>query len=334
MFWSEYPWWKHLLYNTPFSSFPIDRPPVPLPSGTTLLTLQYTSPSSDLEHILPATCEFLYHHFARTIAHPRLTYTPDTLLGPHDLLLVLLQKGSYPHPVIAGTLRYHLVGTFQHTDKPVSLVDAFCIHPTWRGKGLGAFLLATLHRTANQQGRPYALFLKEGTPLPYPVRPALSGQYVYRELSPLSPLSSLPLLSLSPCQAHCWMRLYLQSFPSTFLGLPPPSPPSPPSQHWFAYASPTASILVCVQDAHQVWKGGRIGWTTVWLETPTVTPFLRYAVSNALSYVVAPYYQWLWLERRWVGEPMGPEWIEDGAFHWYSYQWATTCHTTGYAITA
>jgi hypothetical protein len=130
------------------------------------------------------------------------------------------------------------------------------------------------------------------------------------------------------------MRLYLQSFPSTFLVLPPPSPPSPPSQHWFAYASPTASILVCVQDAHQVWKGGRIGWTTVWLETPTVTPFLRYAVSNALSYVVAPYYQWLWLERRWVGEPMGPEWIEDGAFHWYSYQWATTCHTTGYAITA
>ena len=334
MFWSEYPWWKHLLPNTSFSSFPIDRPPVPLPPGTTLLALQRTSPSSDLERILPATCEFLYHHFARTDSHPRLTYTPDTLLGPHDILFVLLQKGSSP-PAIAGTLRYRYLGTFQHTDKPVSLVDTFCIHPAWRGKGLGSFLLTALHRTANQQKRPYALFLKEGAPLPYPVRPALSGQYVYRELSSVSPPSSLsppsPLLPLSPHQAHRWMRLYLSSFPSTFLILPPPSPPS---HHWFAYSSSTASILVCVQDAHQHWKGGHIGWVTAWLETPTVTPSLRHMVSNALSHAVAPHYQWLWIERTWVGEPMSPEWIEDGAFHWYTYQWTTTFRSSSYAITS
>jgi hypothetical protein len=111
--------------------------------------------------------------------------------------------------------------------------------------------------------------------------------------------------------------------------------PSSCNHHWFAYRSAcgTVSVLLCVQSAHQTWRGGTIGWVTVWLETPTVTSSMRSMISDALCHAVAPYYKWLWMNARERGDVLGPEWKEDGPFHWYSYQW-TTCLTTstGYAL--
>jgi GNAT superfamily N-acetyltransferase len=48
---------------------------------------------------------------------------------------------------------------------PWGLVDWFCVHPLWRGKGVGSALLETLDYISYRMGRKASVFLKEGLPL-------------------------------------------------------------------------------------------------------------------------------------------------------------------------
>lgn len=330
MFWASYPWWKHWTCSL-FSSFPLSTTEAATdpPQGTRLLSL---SRKGGDRALLSRICHFLALHFAPTSAHPILHHTPETLLGQNDLLLVLLSesesKGNEDRKekeTIIGTLRYHAIGTFQITSHVLYLVDAFCIHPAWRKKGLATFLLATLRTYANFHKRPNALFLKEGTPLPYLVPPVLSGKYVYCAIPPSpSPSPSTchtRLLPLSCEKAHRWMSHYLVSFPDTLLVVPSSSL----TITWFAYRRPPCSVLIGVQDTHQTWRGGPIGWVTVWLETPMTIEEDRKIITRELihSLSLSSSYRWIWMNQDWIGTPMEPEWKEDGPFQWYTYQWAT-----------
>lgn len=49
---------------------------------------------------------------------------------------------------------------------PWGIVDWFCVHPLWRGKGIASNLLETLDYITFQIGRKAHVFLKEGLPLP------------------------------------------------------------------------------------------------------------------------------------------------------------------------
>jgi len=49
---------------------------------------------------------------------------------------------------------------------PWGIVDWFCVHPLWRGKGIASNLLETLDYITYTIGRKAHVFLKEGTPLP------------------------------------------------------------------------------------------------------------------------------------------------------------------------
>jgi hypothetical protein len=51
---------------------------------------------------------------------------------------------------------------------PWGLVDWFCVHPLWRGKGIASNLLETLDYITYTIGRKAHIFLKEGIPLPLP----------------------------------------------------------------------------------------------------------------------------------------------------------------------
>lgn len=50
--------------------------------------------------------------------------------------------------------------------KPWGLVDWFCVHPLWRGKGIASRLLKLLDYITYRVGRKAHIFLKEGCPLP------------------------------------------------------------------------------------------------------------------------------------------------------------------------
>jgi hypothetical protein len=297
---------------------------------------------------------FLFLYFGNPPHTPRLCL-PSPLLSTHDdLVLVRNTDGR-----MVGCVRYREIGPVwsslsslssslsslsssllpsspssptSPTSPTTFMVDAFCIHPTERKKGIGAYLLHELHRYANSKGNPYALFLKEGWPLPTLWLPAYTGQYVYRRcdavipLSPLYPLPSLPSLpSLQPLtvsQATAWVQAYLTCFPSTlFMGHIRST-----GQHWWGYRHNGVSVIICVQDTYQRIGNESIGWVTAWLESSSLTEVIREHISLQLCSCASPYVTWLWSQTAWTGT--SPYWKSDGWFHWYSYQWTPTIGTS------
>lgn len=316
MFWSGYPWWKHLSLPSSFSSHAFTPPaPPPLPDGIRLRIL--TSDRLTEHALLERVCAFLYDHFA---TQPRLVFQPETLLSSRDHLLVLLDSSAS----ILGTIRYHFIGHLcspSTPEGPIYLVDAFCLHPDHRGKGWGSILLAELHRYADRMGIPHAVFLKEGPCLPVLPLPMYSGRYVYRRLAPsgaLSPSTAL-VTSLSPLQAQEWISIYRTCQPQTFLLTNPFT-----NGHWRVYRRNHRWVLACFQDTHQRWitpEGHeRMGWCTVWLESPDLGEEQRQEASLHLSDSVSTQFEWIWMNQQWTS---GSPWKEDGGFHWYTYQWTT-----------
>lgn len=340
MFWSHYPWWKHFLPSpSAFTSHAFQPPPLPFSPEEGQLRI-LSRPTRE-DRLLEQVCRFLTEHFA---SQPRLVFHPDTLLGEGDILLVVTSVlPSPPALPILGTIRYHPIGHLFSWEQPIHLVDAFCLHPAYRGKGLGAYLLAELHHIAHRMGRPHALFLKEGPCLPVLPLPMYSGQYVYRRLSPVSEsIHSSSLLVITPSQAHKWITIYHQCQPRTLLLVNPKAR----SQHWRVYRREHQWILACFQETHQRFlpKGqerqegyegqerpqDRIGWCTVWLESPDVTTEERHKASLLLSDAVSSEFEWMWMNQEWTG---GEPWIRDGVFHWYTYQWTTNLSMRrGYAL--
>lgn len=325
MFWSGYPWWKHLFSAYPFEAYPFHLPPPrDLPEG---LTCQRLSAPTPIE--IEEVCSFLATHFTTGTGRARLCFTPDTLLTGEDQLWVIKNNEA-----VIGTIRYHHMGTLwtQPMDKSIWLVDAFCVHPTYRKTGVASYLLTTLHREANEQGRPLAMFLKEGPVLPLLSLPLYSGWYVYRRLSP--PVSSasrtssllLTVLPLTREQAHQWVNIYMTCQPNTLLIYRPDAPDA----CWRAYRQGSHSILACIQDTHQqTGDRERMGWVTVWLESPQVTPAIRRQAALAISDSVSGY-EWLWMSGDWAGvspTEVTPPWKADGGFHWYTYQFTTRLST-------
>lgn len=329
MFWSVYPWWLHLF---PFRSFPFFSPfrSFPFEQSDPFFSFDHPIPTKPYcEHItypanptlLQTVCTFLTSSFAK---EPRLVFTPDTLLGPSDHLFLLRMADG----TLIGTLRYHFIGTIWTGDHPrIHVVDAYCLHPAHRQKGYGAYLLQKLHHTANKLGEPHAIFLKEGNPLSLLHLPYFSGQYVYRQLH--SSTSSTVRI-LSPIQAHRWITQYQRLYPETLLIL---SPPYSPNQHWRAYKEGHSVILACFQDTRQKWMShseARLGWATVWLESPNVTDPIRRRGAIHLSDSMSSEFEWLWFNRKWIGSEdlKDGAFQADGTFHWYTYQWASSLSVT------
>lgn len=235
----------------------------------------------------------------------------EDLIGKRDELFILRNENK-----IIGTIRYHYAGEFVTSEKePIYLVDCFCIHPSWRKKGVGDYLLTQLHRHSNAAGRPYALFLKEGAPLSIWLPPLYTGTYVYRELHCVdkSPL----ITSLYRSQAYRMMDHYRVLQPNLFIIRNATSM----NQIWKIYRKGIHSILFGIQDSHQRKGHQKMGWVTAWIESPLVNDDIREEASRMLSNACYPQFDMIWMDQNWIGT--SEQWTVDGQFHWYAYQWTT-----------
>ncbi len=315
VFWNLFPWW--------ISTRPFERPPLSSPT-----TVPYETHATPLPPLLRHEIRtFLRTHFGRPPHHPLLTLPDEAFLVPDDDWFLV----RTPDHTLVGCIRYHAIGTQWNQTTPRFLVDCFCIHPAWRGKGVGDYLLTCLHREANRQQKPSAIFLKEGRILPIPCLPAYQGRYVYRRTEHLKTLSSFtppsPVMRLTASQAYAWIDAYQTCFPQTCILLRR----TDTNRWWRGYRKGTQSILACIQDSYQriprqqeaeEAKEKRLGWITLWLESPTVSDAFREEASLAISQSVSESFEWIWSQRSWTGP--SEYWKDDGAFYWYSYQWSLT----------
>ena len=85
-------------------------------------------------------------------SYPILDIPTDKILGEKDIILYVRDNTG----IIAGCIRYHYLGEFiSSNNEKIFCEDCFCIHPNWRKRGVGDYLLTQLHMYVNKNNIPY-----------------------------------------------------------------------------------------------------------------------------------------------------------------------------------
>jgi GNAT superfamily N-acetyltransferase len=313
VFWQTYPI-KHLLHshfnNKIFKSLVFERDTVSSPTGV----------KGDIIQRIPERIrevkEFIKNYFGNPPHTPILDIPEEKLLGEKDYILIVRDNKQN----IVGCIRYHYLGQFVTADKnEIYCEDCFCIHPKWRKKGVGDYLLTTLHIFVNQNNIPYSIFLKEGAKLSITHSPYYSSMYVFRETKP-NVCSNI--INLEVHQAYKLMNIFTEFDRSLFII----RNKNNPNQYWRLYIKGECKILACFQDTYQRFeKAGnmkRIGWITGWLESADITDNIREEASKELSDSLNKQFDFIWADMKWIGN--SNHWKIDGSFSWYLYQWTTS----------
>ena len=296
-----------------FSSHLIEKDAIPSPIGNDAI---HVTPTTATPELLTEICTFLRTYFGNPPHTPVLDIPESCLLLQWDYLFLVRDKEGQ----IAGTIRYCYVGEL-FADPPsinrpgIHRVDAFCIRPDWRKKGVGDYLLTELQRYANVNGHPYAMFLKEGPHLPITHFPLYSGRYVYRPIKAMHAKHAPHVRLFSRLQACHMLDLYHRIYPNVCI-----IRNQKENQHWRFYKNGYSTILACFQDTYQRREGKKMSWCTAWLESSVVTDDIRREAAIELTNTL-PSFDYVWMNKQWVGNHS--VWKQDGGFHWYTYQWST-----------
>jgi GNAT superfamily N-acetyltransferase len=254
----------------------------------------------DQAHI-PEVTAFLTQHFSsHSKSHPILHPT----LSPSLNEIILIARDQTD--LLVGCIRYKYSGELE--GQPIHCFDCFCVHPSYRGTGLASRLLLEIHEYTNRLGKRYSIFLKEGRPVPS-VSPFYSSTYVYKAVT-VSNRSNQLVKQIKPELASRLVSVYQQFHPDTFWIHSVKNP----NQSWYLYKTERQFLLVCLQDSFQTFQGQRIGWLTACFRSGSVS------IDTILGSVSG--YGWIWMDKSFLRDEEG--WLEDGPFHWYSYQW-TSC---------
>lgn len=272
------------------------------------------------EEILTEITTFLKTHFGKPPHTPILNIPITKILEDHDTILCIY------HDIegLIACIRYHYIGQFifktQYED--IYNEDCFCIHPKWRRKGIGTYILTELHHYANLHNKPFSIFLKEGNLVNTHYPPHYKGQYVYRQLSNqqtyVQSKNKKKIKSLTVCQAYQVIDLLRGIVDDLFII----RNQNNTNQKWYIYKNNRQFILACFQDTYQEFLSGKkIAWCTAWLESPLITDEDCKEASILLTNELTPNFDYIWMNRKWVGK--SNEWAEDGLFYWYTYQWSS-----------
>jgi GNAT superfamily N-acetyltransferase len=336
VFWKIYPLLNVIqtkLNRDIFKSQIFDRDFVKSPTGLEAIVIR---PSLTNTSILSEIRQFIKNNFGSPPTSPILDIPESQLLGKKDNIVIVRDLNGN----IAGCIRYHYLGEFIKQNQEIYCVDCFTIYKSWRRKGVGDYLLTFLHNYANTHNMPYAMFLKEGSPLSIVHMPLYTGIYVFRELQ----LSKTPNVRvLTPALAYKLMDisselnqiLIIRNINST-------------NQIWKLYEKGIYKVLVCFQDAYQSFEAKRpeakrpeakrpeakrpeangqlkkICWATGWIESPNMTDEYREEASRELSDSMYPAFDYVWMNKKWIGKGNNNSWKIDGLFNWYSYQWTSS----------
>jgi len=308
-----------------FKSQIFRRDPVKSPTGLDAIVIRPSLPNIDL---LSEVRQFIRNNFGSPPKTPVLDIPESHLLAANDHIVIVRDINR----LLVGCIRYHYLGTLITSGKneQIYCVDCFTVYKSWRGRGVGDYLLTFLHNYVNEHNIPYSMFLKEGRNLSIVHTPLYSGIYVFRELQQnnsthirvLTPQIAYRLIDIS---LELNKILVIRNINST-------------NQHWKLYEKGIYKVLACFQDAYQTFMENRrrkkICWATGWIESPNMTDEYREDASRELSDSMYPDFDYVWMNKKWIGNTTNG-WKIDGPFHWYSYQWTSSININySYSILA
>jgi len=314
MFWTNYPLKKIIqekCNNEVFKELIFERKNIESPTGVEGYIIDRTSKK------IKEVRYFLIKYFGKPPQTPVLDIPEDKLLDERDYILVVRDIDNN----IVGCIRYHYLGLFvTGNNQEIYCEDCFCIHPKWRKKGVGDYLLTKLHLFVNKKNIPYSMFLKEGPKLSIINEPFYSGIYVFRETCSSEAKNTT---SLTITQAYSLMDIFRQFNRNLFVIRNNKST----NQYWKLYQKDTSKILACFQDTYQRFEEKKIGWITGWFESSNVTDNFRKEASKELADSMVSTFDYIWANSEWIGDLN--EWKIDGNFNWYLYQWTTNISIKG-----
>ena len=255
------------------------------------------------ECIAKRICNFLRMYFGNPPYSPVLNIPTNDLISKDDIIIYV--KSKY----IIGCIRYRYIGKYKDSSRYI--VDCFCIHPKWRKRGIGDYLLIKLREYANKNNKSLAIFLKEGNSLSITSFPIYTGRYVYSEIIKTP---SLHVIDCDLDKAYKLLSIY-QSILQIFVI----ADKKVSNQQWKLYNKDTYYILVCIQDTYQSINCKKIGWITGWLESPNITNKMREEASYEIINTCTNY-EYIWMNEEWTG--YSKKYKKDGLFHYYVYQWS------------
>ena len=321
VFWKTYPFKyiiKSKLNKSKFLSLVFNKPTLLSPTRTNAKILNTNNYNYKY---LSELRQFIRKYFGNPPKTPILDISEENLINEKDHILFLRDTDNN----IVGCIRYHYLGIFiSSNNQPIYCVDCFCIHPKWRKKGLGDYLLTELHNYVNKQTIPFSLFLKEGSRLNIFHTPLLTGIYAYKKTIKSECQN---IRTLTKHDAYKLMNLFFEFNKNIFIVRNFNSN----NQIWKLYKNGINKILVCFQDTFQIFyeneKQNKIGWITAWFESPNLPESIREHASINLADSMFNEYDYIWTNREWVGNSI--IWKCDGLFHWYSHQWSTNINLKG-----
>jgi hypothetical protein len=274
---------------------------------------------------------FLQTYFGKPPDNPILNIPESELLNTSDFVLYVLSL--IDHQVI-GCIRYHYCGLFnpQNAAVPMFIIDCFCVHPQWRKKGIGEYLLLQLNILSHKLNIPQSLFLKEGPLVNTLFKiPKYSSNYVYSDLHSIIKDSennknknkNIPInnvISLSTANAFKIMDIFTEFNPDLFIIRNSKTN----NQHWRLYKKGNNKILLCFQDCYQYKDNNKMAMCTAFFSTPNIDHQSKNEAINELVMTLSDTFKYVWMNRSWFGNAIDDnQWKDDGPFHWYLYQWNT-----------
>jgi hypothetical protein len=330
VFWTTYPISNIIqtkFNNKSFKSQIFDRKLVKSPTGIEGIVIRSNQNTKYLKDVR----QFLINNFGSPPTTPILDIPEKQLLGTKDNIIILKDVDTN----IVGCIRYHYLGIFisdinntNNINNEIYCVDCFCVNNKWRRKGVGDYLLTTLHKYVNANNIPYSMFLKEGRNLSIIHSPLYTGIYVYRKLDGCDTIyitqTVNTIKSLSVPEAYKLMDLFRELNTDLFIVRNMDST----NQMWRLYNNNTYKVLACFQDAYQRFEEDgemkKIAWCTGWIESPNMTDEYREEASRELSDTMYPDFDYVWMNKEWCGNNTNNDWKIDGPFNWYTYQWTTS----------
>ena len=308
VFWNAY--LNKIVTDVQFESHKIEKIHIHSPTGQ---IREIITCSASLEQRMELR-QYLKKYFGNPPHTPVLDIPETKLIEENDYMMIVREQRK-----IIGCIRYHYIGQFDK--EPIYVVDCFCIHPQWRKKGVGDYLLTELHIYSNKHNKPHCVFLKEGQRLSILHSPFYTGVYAYRELTTY--IESPYIHPISIVTAYRLLNLHMEFNPQLFII----RNSLQTNQYWKLYKKGVHSIMMCVQDTYQRVGKKKIGWITAWIESPLIVDDFREDAILAVSNMLYPMFDYVWINQRWINQRwiIKEPWKIDGTFHWYLYQWTTNC---------
>jgi GNAT superfamily N-acetyltransferase len=321
---SIFNYFKSLLHTAYFTPNIINKDIISSPTG-----IKYNIATTK---DLPKIAAFLKLYFGEPPKTPIFNIPPNILLDDNDTILYVINKTNK----IVGCIRYHYIGKFYTAEnKPdMYIVDCFCIHPEWRKKGIGRYLLHSLHNYVVSQNKPYSMFLKEGGLVNTFNIPFYRGIYVYKPLTIASRIPTTHTLTVNNTNVEQLINIFRNFNKDIFIvwrkdGV---------NQIWRFFKRGCNMVLACFQNTYQTIYNkttdtyDNIAWCTAWFESDNIPDNIRSIAINEITACLYPDFQYVWMNKDITRTE--PGWLVDGPYNWYLYQWFTKgCITHNFCIT-